>query len=218
MRRRRRPLTDPDGRWIRVTQRAPGFEEEIRPAVWDMFATTYAEIGLHLDHPGELDEYSVWDLYEDEPNHFIAFRLGKTTPRGEKLGLVGSDGSRAGRTAVKDYVAEGFFEPGNYAEVSHRMEELAFDAGAPIVCAAYASNVLNKPIAAEADGVHYRRVIKNIGEVIKVIVGRPRGVPITSSEAPRCPLPNRLVAGRLGMPADRSAEAVFAHAASLIDL
>ena len=206
------------GGWLRVTQRTPDFEEDVRPAVWGMFTATYAKIGLTLDHPGELDEYDIWDLYEDADGNFIAFRLSKTTPRGEKLGLVGSDGSRTGRAAVKDYVAGGFFQPEHYAEVSHRMQELAFEAGAPVVCAAYASEVLNKPIASEADGIHYRRNIKNVGEVTKVLVGRPYGVPTTPSEAPRCPIPSRVVAGRLGMPADRSAEAVFAHATSLVKL
>jgi hypothetical protein len=217
---RRRSWADAGGRWARVSQRTRGFEDEIRPAVWNMVQSTYAKIGLILDHPSELDEYDVWNMFEDD-GHFVAFQLGKTTPYGVKLGLVGSDGSRAGRAAVKAYVAEGFFEPGNYAEVSHRMQELAFEAGAPIVCAVYASEVLRKQVVPEPDGLRYRRVIKNVGEVVKVLIGRPRGVPVTSSAAPQCPLPlpRHAVAGQLaGLSIDRSAEAVFAHAASLVDL
>jgi hypothetical protein len=78
---------------------------------------------------------------------------------------------------------------------------------------------LHKPVIPEPDGVFYRRKIKNVGEVVKVIVGRPYGIPVTPSEAPQCPLPSRAMTGRLaGLSADRSAEAVFSHAASLVDL
>ena len=67
---------------MRVSQHTRGFEDEIRPAVWAMVQSTYAKIGLILDHPGELDEYNVWDLFEDADGQFIAFRLGKTTAYG----------------------------------------------------------------------------------------------------------------------------------------
>jgi hypothetical protein len=203
---------------VQVNQRTPGFEEVIRPAVWDMMVSTYAKLGLILDRPSELDEYNVWDIYEDVDGRFIAFRLGKTTPFGIKGGLVGSDGSRTGRTAIKQYVAEWYLEPGHYSEVSHRMQELAFAAGAPVVCAAYASEVLHKPVIPEPDGVFYRRVIKNVGEVKKVIVGRPHGVSVTPSADPQCPLPSRAMSDRLRLRPDTSAEAVFSHAASLVDL
>ena len=204
---------------MRVSQRTRGFEDEIRPAVWAMVQSTYAKIGLILDHPGELDEYNVWDLFEDADGQFIAFRLGKTTPYGTKGGLVGSDGSKPGRTAIKQYVATWYLEDGNYAEVSHRMQELAFEAGASVVCAAYAPEVLHKPVIPEPDGVFYRRKIKNVGEVVKVLVGRPYGIPVTRSAAPRCPLPRHAMSGRLaGLSVDRSTEAVFAHAASLVEL
>jgi len=190
---------------VRVSQRTRGFEEEIRPAVWAMVVSTYAKIGLILDHPDELDEYDVWDLFEDDGS-FIAFRLGKTTAFGTKGGLVGSDGTRAGRTAIKQYVAEWYLEDGNYAEVSHRMQELAFEAGAPVVCAAHVSEVLHKQVVPEPDGIHYRRSIKNVGEVVKVLVGRPYGIPVTPSAAPRCPLPRHAMSGRLaGLSVDRSA-------------
>jgi hypothetical protein len=183
-----------------------------------MVQSTYAKIGLILDHPDELDEYDVWDLFEED-GQFIAFRLGKTTSFGTKGGLVGSDGSRAGRTAIKQYVAVWYLEDGNYAEVSHRMQELAFEAGAPVVCATYAPEVLHKPVVPESDGIHYRRKIKNVGEVTKVLVGRPYGIPVTPSASPRCPLPSHTMSGRLaGLSSDHSAEAVFSHAASLVDL
>ncbi len=186
-------------------------------AVWAMVQTTYAKIGLIVDQPRELYEYDNWELFDDAGT-WVAFVLSKTTPFGQKLGLAGSDGSRAGRTAVKEYVANSFFDVGRYAEVSHRMEELAVEAGAPLVCAAYASDVLNKHVAPARDGVHYRRVIKGVGEVTKVIIGLPRGIPTTSSDHPQCPIPERVAGSRRKLAADNSNDAVFAHALSIIKL
>lgn len=182
-----------------------------------MVQATYAKIGLIVDSPHELDEYSHWELFADG-DHWAAFVLSKTTPYGQKLGLAGSDGSRVGRHAVKDYVANSFFALGHYAEVSHRMEELAFEAGAPLVCAEYASDVLNKDVTPARDGVHYRRAIKGVGEVTKVIIGRPRGIPVTTSDRPACPIPERSMRGRRKLAADRSTDAVFAHALSIVKL
>jgi hypothetical protein len=212
-------FADADGRWLRVSPQSNSFEELIRPAVWDMVQSTYAKIGLILDHPSELDEYDVWDVFQAVDGELRAFRLGKTTVYGIKGGLVGSDGSKLGRTAVKSYAAEWYKEPGHYGEVSHRMEELALDAGAPVVCAMYAPEVLNKPVEFANDGVHYRRKIKNVGEVTKVLVGRPRGVPITPGDAPHCPIPDRSMRGRArSFRADPTIDAVFDHAASLVKL
>jgi hypothetical protein len=182
-----------------------------------MVQATYAKIGLIVDQPRELYEYDSWELFNDGGT-WVAFVLSKTTPFGQKLGLAGSDGARAGRTAVKEYVANSFFDPGRYAEVSHRMEELAIEAGAPIVCAAYASDVLKKNIVPASDGVHYRRVIKGVGEVTKVIIGLPRGVPVTSSDSPQCPISARVAGSRRRLTTDRSNDAVFAHALSIVNL
>ena len=195
-----------------------------------MVQATYAKIGLIVDQPRELYAYDNWELFEDDGT-WVAFVLSKTTRFGQKLGLAGSDGSRAGRTAVKEYVAESFFEVGRYAEVSHRMEELAFEAGAPIVCAVYARDVLNKNVEPASDGVHYRRAIKGIGDVTKVIIGLPSGISVTSSSHPQCPLPEseehgahshsrrRLAShSRRQLAVDRSNDAVFAHALSIVKL
>jgi len=145
------------GHWDSISGRE---RHDAVDAVWAMVQATYAKIGLIVDEPSELYEYGSWELYnsngDDKP---IAFVLNKITPFGQKLGLAGSDGSRAGRTAVKEYIANNFFEPGHYAEVSHRMEELAIEARAPLVCAAYVSDVLKKNVIPQSDGVHYRRGI-----------------------------------------------------------
>ena len=210
------------GHWTSLSGRE---RHEVVSAVWTMVQATYAKIGLIVDQPRELYEYDNWELF-DEDGTWMAFVLSKTTPFGQKLGLAGSDGSRAGRAAVKKYVADGFFDVGRYAEVSHRMEELALEAGAPIVCAVYVRDVLNKSIEPASDGVHYRRAIKGIGDVTKILIGLPLGIPTTSSDYPQCPSPARVDHSRRRLAtqssrrlaADRSNDAVFAHALSIVKL
>jgi hypothetical protein len=182
-----------------------------------MVQSTYAPIGLILDRPGDLDEYNVWEVYE-EGSEPIAFRLGKSTPFGVKGGLVGSNGSREGRNAVKDYARRWYLMPGHYGEVSHRMLELALEAQAPVICASYVPAIIHKQVIPEQDGVHYRRTLKNVGEVVKVMVGRPHGVPTTSSAHPQCPLPSPSLQGPSFSRPDKSREAFLEHAASLIRL
>ena len=215
------------GHWTSISGRE---RHEAVSAVWAMVQATYSKIGLIVDQPRELYEYDNWELFDDDGT-WVAFVLSKTTAFGEKLGLAGSDGSRAGRTAVKEYVANSFFAAGRYAEVSHRMEELAFAAGTPVVCAMYAHDVLKKSVEPASDGVHYRRVIKGVGDVTKVLIGLPFGFPVTSSSHPQCPLPEsvehvahshsrrRLAAhSRRQLAVDRSNDAVFAHALSIVKL
>lgn len=208
--------------WTSISGRA---RQEAVSAVWAMVQATYAKIGLIVDQPRDLYEYDNWELF-NEDGTWAAFVLSKTTPFGQKLGLAGSDGSRAGRMAVKEYIADSFFDVGRYAEVSHRMEELAFEAGVPIVCAVYARGVLNKSVEPASDGVHYRRAIKGIGEVTKVLIGQPFGIPVTSSNYPQCPIPERVdhsrrrlsVHSRRRPTGDRSNGAIHAHALSIVKL
>jgi hypothetical protein len=202
------------GNWESLSGRE---RQHATDAVWAMVQATYAKIGLIVDEPRELYEYDDWELFGSD-DRWIAFVLNKTTPFGQKLGLAGSDGSRAGRSAVKEYVANNFFEPGHYAEVSHRMEDLAVEARAPVVCAAYAGDVLKKNVLPAGDGLHYRRSIKGVGEVTKVLIGLPRGVPVTSSENPQCPVHAQVAGRRRKLTTDRSNDAVFAHALSIVAL
>ena len=202
------------GHWVSLSGRE---RSDFVSKVWAMVQATYAKIGLIVDKPQDLYEYDNWELFDDNGT-WSAFVLNKTTPFGQKLGLVGSDGSRAGRSAVKSYIAETFFDAGHYAEVSHRMEELAIEAGTPIVCAVHASDVLKKNVVLASDGVHYRRPIKGVGEVTKVIIGNPLGVAVTSADQPQCPIPERVAGSRRKLTADRSNDAVFAHAMSLVKL
>lgn len=161
------------------------------PAVWDMLVRSYAAIGVPHRHPGELlADYPAWDVAFDEEGAPRAFTLYKRTPRGWKSAASGSDGSLDGRDTVKAQIARKFQKPGTYGEVSGAVEAVARKSGAPAVCAAYVPEVIGKRVTPQGDGLHYERAITGVGVHEKVLVGRPRGIPTTSMEAPACPIPN----------------------------
>jgi hypothetical protein len=154
-------------------------------AVWEMYKGSYAKIGLIIPSPqGLFDEYDTWELFfhEDKP---AAFCVLKTTPFGLKVGLIGSDGSGPGKTLVKQALRTTMHKPGFYIEVSHAVEKLT--EGSPVVCAVHVPVVLKKTVVPQLDGVHYERAIAGVGNVIKKMVGRPKGVP--SSDGSNCPVP-----------------------------
>ena len=158
--------------------------------VWNMLVNTYKTLGMPHKSPGELMmDYPLWDLSFDSaiPN---AFHLLKTTPFGSKSGVGGSDGSPAGRNAIKQLISRSYYLPGHYGEVSHKLETLALASGAPVVCAAFVGAILGKRIEPQKDGIHYRRNITGVGPVIKIMVGRPKGIPVTDIRNPSCPVEN----------------------------
>jgi hypothetical protein len=160
----------------------------LRDIIWAMYVETYRDIGLILPNPEALDEYDVWSVASDADDQQVAFVLYKTTPYGRKVGLSGTDRSKAGKRALVDYKARAFHEPEVYAEVSHKMEGLAKRFGAPVVCVAEARGILGKPVSPEPDGIHYTRSLVGVGPVTKVMVGRPIGAGLlTTFTAPSCP-------------------------------
>ena len=206
--------------WVSLTTK----RSKVRalPAIWRLYITSYAAIGLTIKDPHALlAEYDVWDVYVDADRHIRAFRLAKRTPYGVKAGLSGTDGSAEARQIFRAYIAAWFRTPGHYGEVSHKMETLAFKQGAPVVCAVDAAAVLRKIVHFEPDGLHYTRTLANIGPVTKVMVGRPRHTPTTTAINSGCPRP----AGAGGFGArsrsravDASLDAELAHLTCLLDL
>lgn len=163
-------------------------DESDREAVWDMYVKTYTKIGLTQSSLSSMiSEYDVWELFSDG-GQLRAFSVSRKTPFGTKSGLSGSDGSPEGKAAIKSYLINVYKRPGRYSEVSHVVEHLALSGGAPVVCPDNVETVLKKPIETHDDGIHYKRPITGVGLVTKIMVGTPRGVPITSAKNPSCEL------------------------------
>lgn len=170
------------GGWQRVRDR-----EAAVAVIWPMVVATYAKIGNPHRTPAELAEYDgEWVLHftEGKPD---AFQLTKRTRYGRKMGLGGSTGTLAAKVALKDFFVSFSNVEGGYGEVSHAVEAVVTKANVPAVCAWEVGAVLGKEIRVAADGLHYTRKITGVGEVTKVMVGRPRGVPTTRIQTPNCP-------------------------------
>ena len=175
-------------RWLSASAKAVwvsgGQRREYLDAVWAMYGSSYAKIGLHVSGPNGLMEYDRWELFLDDGKP-IAFNLYKTTPYGLKTGLLGSDGSSEAKSIIKGHIKSRYSRGGVYGEVSHAVERLA--QGAPVVCAVNVPMVLGKTIVPEADGVHYQRSLKGVGMVTKKMIGSPKGIP--SGPEAMCPIP-----------------------------
>jgi hypothetical protein len=195
-------------RWLSATAKAVwvrgGQRKEYLDAVWEMYSTSYAKIGLHVSGPSGLLAYDLWELFLDGDIP-VAFNLYKSTAFGLKTGLLGSDGSGEAKTLIKAHIKNRYKRGGVYGEVSHAVERIA--QGAPAVCAVNAPKVLNKPVVPEDDGVHYKRALKGVGMVTKKLIGTPKGVPSGPESA--CSVPE--VAGEPATPGEaqpRTAEQV----------
>lgn len=200
--------------WLAVRREDREF---VRAAVWQMFLASYGRIGLILSDAAELDEYDVWEVHKSGEDTLDAFVLSKRTGFGLKLGLAGTDRTAGGKAALKARVASTLGTEGRYAEVSEAMERLAVDADAPAVCAAEAANVLKKQVKPLADGLRYERVLANVGPKVKLLVGRPEGIPVTRISAPSCPAPMAGL-GRVTTRTDTSREARIADATAMLDV
>lgn len=159
---------------------------EYMDAVWEMYSTTYAAIGLIVPNVEAIAaEFPIWDIYLGKDDKPVAFTVSKTTAYGVKRGLSGTDGSPEGKAAAKAEYAKAFFNPGVYSELSHGAEHIALKSDPPVICAIHAAQVLGKPMTMQEDRVHYTRNI-NGKPVTKIMIGRPKGIPTTSIHDPKC--------------------------------
>ena len=143
-------------------------------AVYELYRTQYSRLDpeLNVQMPEALLEYNCWVLIVDETDAVMAFACYKTTPYGLKLGLIASGDNTRGKDALKALLRLGLNVPGVYGEVSGAVEHLA--AGyAPEIPAEQAGRVLEKQVEPDADGMHYRREITNVGFKTKLLMGKP---------------------------------------------
>jgi len=174
---------------LRCVSLSGGARAKYKDAIWEMYETTYRSIGLHVRSPEEMmSKYKVWEVCLNKEGKPAQFSLFKPTPFGLKSGLSGHDGSPEGKSHAKAMIRSKFKQPGYYGEVSHKVEAMAVAAGTPAICAAYVDDITGKRIEGLSDGLHYKRNLGPVGTVTKMMVGRPKGVPVTDPTRPSCPL------------------------------
>jgi hypothetical protein len=176
-----RALSERSLSWVGGADRPWTFVDpvDVDPAVAEdvfrMYAQVYGAIdrSLNIGGPDGLFEFDRWILVQNAHGALMGFVLLKSTPFGLKVGLTGSDGSVAGRKAIKAFHRRVYRERGVYAEVSDALEAIVKD-HAPTVPVDLARLVLRpKEIHPQADGCHYSRIIARIGRRTKLMVGTP---------------------------------------------
>lgn len=156
--------------------------------VWTLYQQVYGELGgLNVGSRDLLMEYDEWHLLMRPDGSVAAFALARLTPPyGGKMGAIGSDGTPTAKDALKDYFRNLTRHGGYWSEVSGATLALARKYNLPIVCPSYAPVLLpGKQLFPGSSPSSYRRNIKGVGEVEKVLVGRPPGIPVVFSES-RC--------------------------------
>lgn len=143
--------------------------------LYALYANVYSDpkIGIKLKVKNKygLLKYDRWVLIVKD-SKLIGFAIFRTHAWGLKLGLIGSDGTPEGRTAVKAFIRKAFKVRGVFGEVSPPLEYV-LKGHAPQVDVKKAKKVLDKDIDRNADGFHYYREVSNIGRKRKIIYGNP---------------------------------------------
>lgn len=154
-------------------------------AVWTLYEQVYAALGpLNVGSRDSLLEYNEWHLLMRPDGTVAAFALTKLVPSyGGKVGAIGSDGSTVAKDALKDYFRNMTRHAGYWAEASGATLALARKYNLPIICASYAPLLLpGKRVLPGSSPSSYRRNVSGVGEVEKVLIGRPPGIPVVFSE------------------------------------
>jgi hypothetical protein len=156
--------------------------------VWDMYQKTYARIGLMINSKHDLlADYDTWHLILNNHEIPIQFHLFKRTSYGYKSGLAGCDMTSEGKSAQIHDLSEKYHKKGFYGEVSHKVRDIAVSSRAPVICSSFAHKILGKNVDI-VGALEYSRNISGIGNVTKIIVGNPVGIPTTDYEHPSCPI------------------------------
>ena len=150
-----------------------GDRKNYQQEAFDIIVRTYAAIGVPVRRPEDLFKYPVWWVYENNEGVMVAFSAFKKTRYGLKAGLSGFDGSSEGKRIAVDNLRNKFNTNGIYGEVSHKVKDIALAAGAPKIPVEYVAEILGKDIEPLGDGYSYRRSITGVGEVVKVLIGKP---------------------------------------------
>lgn len=168
----------PEDKW--VSESPYEMDEDQREEVWDMFTMSYKDIGLKFsDIEGIVQKYdSIWltDLDPDPaPDAFITY---SKRYAGNKVGLAGSDGSSAAKSAVVNKMVNLLNSSGWWAEASHEVEKILDSKGAPVVKEKErALNTLHKYDRDSVDWIGdgwYERYIDGVGEIKKRLFGNPK--------------------------------------------
>jgi len=153
-------------------------DQKTRHILWDMYVDTYQSIGLHIESPEKLtSKYKVsWliDLDKDPiPDAFIIY---KETKHGNKLALMGSDGSKESKSHLIKKMIELAKTNGWFMEASNKVADILTKNGIKVITDIdRIKQILGKSDIEETgiEGV-YKRKLGALGVFKKQLFGNPK--------------------------------------------
>jgi DNA topoisomerase IB len=166
----------PKGEWVEIDSSSLDPLEQDK--VWDLYSLSYGSIGTHIPSMGSfLAKYKVLRLIDVDGDQDIDAFLGyKRTRHGNKLAIVGTDGTRGAKAAAIRHMIQLSKTSGWYGEASHKVEQVLKSGGVPQVTdEALVADILQGKDIVFVGGGRYKRQLPGIGWVEKAIYGKPRG-------------------------------------------
>lgn len=164
----------PQNQWVDVG--LSELDDDQVKALWDMYEHSYRDIGLSVSDLTHMKtKYKVTKLINiDEDEDPDAFILYKQTRHGNKLALMGTDGSKNAKRAVMSQSVSLLRGSGWYCEASHRVADIIEGAGIHAID--------DESVVREVMGTHditwlgdgkYTRTLGPVGTVQKSLYGNP---------------------------------------------
>lgn len=162
-------------KWVETP--AKQLDQDQQEQVWFIYDLSYAKVGKHISSKSELmGKYDLfWVVDVDGDEEIDAFVSYNQTKYGKKIGLIGSDGTKEGRSAMLMKGAELLLNKGWYAEVDARFARLLKKKLGVnhVQDKQTVKTVINKPLEWDENKSCYTRNLEGKGEVVKYLVGLP---------------------------------------------
>ena len=162
-------------KWVETAPKQ--LDQKQQEQVWVIYDLSYSKVGKHIASKSELiNKYDLfWVIDVDGDEEIDAFVSYDKTTYGKKIGVIGSDGSSAGRNAMLMKGAELLLKKGWYAEVDARFARILKKKlnVNHIQEKHIVEKVINKPLEWDEDKKCYTRNLEGKGEVVKYLVGLP---------------------------------------------
>ena len=163
----------PHGQWIQGLPKDLDLDQ--RQEVWSLYHTSYGAIGKHIQSVAAMAaKYKVYWLQDVDGDSTIdAFLAYKSTSYGDKIGLLGSDGSSAAKRSLITQAFKLLRTSGWYAELSGKPAEMAAKSGVPMLRDQAQVEKVVPGSTWLGDG-WYTRQIGSLGSKKKALFGKPR--------------------------------------------
>jgi len=141
---------------------------------YELYKEAYSrfEPKLFLKTPDEMLRYQRWVEYHNAAGEAVAVLCFKPHSRGWKLALLFTDGERSSKKRAIECARKILNVEGVFGELSDGLEE-KIAGHSPFVPSKYAGDILAKKVRV-IDKYHYERNLRNVGNKVKVLAGKPK--------------------------------------------